>query len=115
MAEYAINPFTGQMERKDSDVSVRESSITSSITVKPQDGLLQIDASSGTVTLTLIPSDRKNRGKQYIITKIDSSANAVNIVRAGTDTINGDTTLTLSFQWSAAHIVADGLGSWRIV
>ena len=102
------------MERVDSEIPTI-STVTSDYTVRPQDEYIPVDASGGAVIITLIPSNTKNKGKQYEISKRDSSAYTVTLTGDGTDTINGASTLVISFQNSTAHIVADGVGGWGII
>lgn len=67
------------------------------------------DASGGAFTVTL-PSVAANSGKTIIVTKADSSANAVTI--AGT--INGATDLDLTLQYTAITLASNGT-EWRII
>lgn len=71
---------------------------------------VMIDASSGNVTLTM-PSDVEN-GHRLIIKRIDSSSNTVTIDGNG-NTIDGETTLTIPFQYDAPHLIGDG-NNWNI-
>lgn len=67
------------------------------------------DATAGAFTVTLPPANTEFASGQYIIImKIDSSANAVTVSRAGSDTIEGGTTKTLSSQYSKTILISDG-------
>ena len=71
------------------------------------------DANLGAVAITL-PAAVTISGSDFIITKIDSSANACTITRASTDTILGSTTAVLKTQYQAVGIVSDGTSTWGI-
>lgn len=67
------------------------------------------DASGGAFTVTL-PNVATNSGQTIIVTKADSSANAVTI--AGT--INGATDLDITLQYTAITLASNGT-EWRII
>jgi hypothetical protein len=71
------------------------------------------DATSAAFAVTL-PAANVSSGREFIIKKIDASANAVTVTRAGTDTIDGATTYALSTQHAFVTIISDGT-AWRIV
>jgi len=81
--------------------------VTGDATLGVQDYMALVDATSAAVTLTL-PTAVGRAGKQYAIAKVDSSANAVTIDPAGSETLDGDTTVDLMLQWEALQIVSDG-------
>jgi len=64
------------------------------------------DATSGAIALTL-PLASGIAGRILIITKEDSSTNAVTVTRAGSDTINGSTTFVLTEQYDTVILVTD--------
>mgnify|MGYP003624326217 CR=1 FL=1 len=80
--------------------------------------LQQIDAgvvtntTGGAVTITL-PDARKVKNRKYTVQKFDSSANAVTVATTSAQTINGDSTLVISYQDSAATILSDG-SNWIV-
>jgi hypothetical protein len=47
-----------------------------------------------------------------VIVKTDSSAHAVTVSRAGTDTIQGATTQALSTQYKKLTLISGGSGAW---
>jgi len=94
-------------------VSTVVTSITSDTTLTVNDYLSLVDASSAAVTMTL-PSAASTNGQQFIIKKTDSSSNTVTIDGNGSETIDGDTTLVINFQYDSATLVSDGT-SWSIV
>lgn len=72
-------------------------------------------APSGAITLTL-PSAASANQIIFRFKKYDGSANAVNIARAGSDTIDGATVYTLGSQYDAVTIQADAANAeWQIL
>src|ERR1035437_8130415 len=51
-------------------------------------------------------------GLEISVKKIDSSANACTPTRAGSDVIDGATTVSLTSQWAAAKIIDRATGFW---
>jgi hypothetical protein len=82
-------------------------------TADATDHIIIVDASGGNRTITL-PSAVGLDGRQYIIKKKDSSANSAIIAAAGSETIDGDATVSLTMQWSVRTIVSDG-ANWMII
>lgn len=74
--------------------------VSSNYTVQPGDTAINVDASAGPVTITL-PAASTTPNTNPVITKIDSSANAVTISGA---TVSGLSSLTLSTQYAFASI-----------
>lgn len=72
------------------------------------------DASGGAFAVTL-PSAASSTDKIFVIKKTDSSGNAVTVTRAGSDTIDGATTVVLSAQYDWVMLQSDGGTDWRIV
>lgn len=89
------------------------SSKTASFTAGVEDDVLICDATSGAIVATL-PAASGVSGKIYTFKKIDSSANAITVTRAGSDTIDGATTYVLSLQYESIDIVCDGT-VWHII
>lgn len=69
------------------------------------------DASSGDVVYNL-PASSSNGDKLFTIKRIDNSGNNVTINRAGGDTIDGQTAISLIQQYEAHNVQADGSGHW---
>lgn len=72
------------------------------------------DATSAGFTVTL-PAASSNTDKVILVKKIDSSANAVTVSRAGSDTIEGATTFALANQYDWVVIQSDGTATWKII
>lgn len=86
---------------------------SSPYTVVEADRLLLVDTSSGSITINL-PVASTVKGKVYIIIKTASN-NTVTINRAGSDTINGATSYTLSNQYETLFISNNESTAWFIV
>ena len=71
------------------------------------------DATTGIVNLEL-PSIVIGLDHEFIIKKIDSSPNVVNLTTYNSDAIEGTTQLTLTSQWEVIRVVSDGT-SWYVV
>lgn len=85
---------------------------TSTTLVTTTHGYVLCDATSGAITVTLSSAGTR---KRYHIKKIDSSANAITISRAGSDTFEGGgTSLTISTQFKSYTIYSDGVSKWYI-
>lgn len=63
------------------------------------------DASSGAVTVTLPPTVN---GIETTVKKIDGSANAVTLATPGGETIDGESSKTVTAQWTALTVTSDG-------
>ena len=86
---------------------------TSDYTADPTDHTLLGDATSGTLTFTL-PSAASSVRRIYSFKKIDSSGNSVVIDGAGSETIDGATTLSLTTQYQKVVIQSDGTSWWVV-
>jgi len=79
--------------------------------ILPSDSLLMVDATDGPVTVTL-PSAASVAGRSFTVKKIDASGNAVTL-DAGSETIDGSSTLAISAQWDASTIQSIGT-AWAV-
>lgn len=77
-------------------------------------GLVIVDASAGNVVLNL-PAANVFAALRFQIKRIDATANTVTINRAGADTIDGATNVTLPGQGATAQFVSDGVSQWQTV
>lgn len=87
---------------------------TTTYTATGSDDLILCDATSAGFTVTL-PAATGNTGKVLRIKKTDSSANAVTISRAGSDTIDGATSRKIGAQSDDIIIVSDGSATWQVI
>lgn len=80
---------------------------TTPTTLDTNDRTVFVDATSGAVTLNL-PAAAASQYAEFVIHKIDSSANDVIIDANSTEHINGVETLTLDVQYDCARLECDG-------
>lgn len=82
-------------------------------TVTPEDGILLLDCTSNTITVTLPAA--ANRGPNPLkLKKIDSTTNTVTINRAGSDLIDGATSYSLLTQYSSITLHSDGTANFYV-
>ena len=85
-------------------------SASSNTTLTNSNDVVLASASGGAITITLpVPTS----GKQFVIKKTDSTANAVTIAPAGSETIDGNALWALSGQYDSVQLVTDGT-NWYI-
>jgi hypothetical protein len=95
--------------------TVPVSAKTTSYAVAATDFLLTMDATAGTRTFTL-PTAVGKTGKVYVLKKIDSSSNAVQILTTSAQTLDGSASgaLYLKLQWDTIKVVSNG-ANWLIL
>jgi len=93
-------------------VSVAVKTVTSAYTMTTSDFTILANATSAALTVTLPPAS--TTGMLVFIKKIDSSSHVVTISRAGTDTIEGATTQSLTAKNHSLTLIAGGSGVWYI-
>ena len=76
--------------------------VTADYTATLGDEIIWVDASAGMVTITLYPS-ATIAGREFIIEKIDTSANVVRIAGNGIETVNGDPYFDLLLQYESVN------------
>jgi hypothetical protein len=86
---------------------------TSNYTLTATDYIILGDASAGPITFNL-PTAVGISGRIYEFVKIDSSSNAITIDGAGSETINGALTKTLTTQWQRCRIVSNN-SNWIVL
>src|SRR3990167_8161713 len=86
---------------------------TAAGTLNEEEYHCRVNATSAPVTITVPPAATRD-GREIIITKIDSSANAVTVARSGSDTFNGATSISLAAQWDRAKLISNGNASWDV-
>jgi hypothetical protein len=79
--------------------------VTSDTTLTLEQHTILVDATASDINITLL-SALAQEGKEFIIKKIDSSDNVVNILRTGAETIDGDASQTIQFQNSSMQVRA---------
>ena len=95
------------------DATYATSTKTSSYTITGTDVVVFANAASGAVTITL-PTAASNAGYRFYVKRIDGSANACSVARSGSDTIDGQTTISLDLQYTSLTLVSDG-NVWYII
>lgn len=86
---------------------------TAAYTATLTDHFIDCDATSAAFSITL-PAVASSSGKELIIKKIDSSANAVTVDGNASETIDGATTYSLAQQYDSVTIYCDG-SEWHII
>ena len=79
--------------------------VTADYTMTADDRIIEVDASAGPVTVTLVPVSTF-RGLKVTIRKADASANTVTVQAAPGDTIDGAPSVTMSSQNDAFTLYA---------
>ena len=87
--------------------------ITTDTTLDNTYHIILANATNGTITITL-PSATTCSGRQYIIKKVDSSTNAVTVTPQTGQTIDGQTSISITTQNDLRRIVSDGT-NWYII
>jgi len=86
---------------------------TSNYTVTGTDAVVFANATSGNVTITL-PAAAGVAGYRFYVKRIDNSGNSCTVARSSTDTIDGQTSVSLDLQYTALMVVSDGT-AWYIL
>jgi len=85
----------------------------SPVTLTSAHHFVRCDATSGPITLNL-PSASTSNKQDYFVKKIDNSANVINIVPDGTDTIQGESSIVAISENSTYYLACDGT-KWEII
>lgn len=92
--------------------------INGNVTANLQDYYFRIDATSGNITITLPAASTafgNSIGIRYIFKRIDNSGNTVSVVRAGSDTIDGGTSISLTTQYEVKEIQCSSTSTWDVL
>lgn len=87
--------------------------LTSSGSISGTHKFVTCDATGGAVAITL-PAASAVAGADFQIKKIDSTANACTVTRAGADTIDGATTAVLHSRYETIGVASDGTSAWSV-
>jgi hypothetical protein len=90
-------------------------SANTTLTTTNQRQLIDVNATSAAITITLPAAATVGSGWVVQIRKSDASTNLVTISRAGSDTINGATTLPLAVQHQSFILFSLGSTSWGVM
>lgn len=85
--------------------------VIANYTVQPEDHTILVNATTAAVTITL-PAVGSQRFPFVVVKKTDSTTNTVTIDGAGSNTIDGATTVVLRNRYSSVILHADGT-EWR--
>lgn len=87
-------------------------------TVTTTDGYQAVSMTTSTTNRTVtLPAASGNVGRKLIVVKADSATGSVIISRAGSDTINGVSSITLpgGAQYSSVILLCDSTSTWKIL
>ena len=87
--------------------------VTTSSSVTGSDKLIRCNAASGAVTITL-PAANATVGAFFHFKKVDTSANACTIVRAGSDTLDNGTSVVLTRPFDKVGTIAATATAWDL-
>ena len=97
----------------DADVALATSTKTSNYTITGSDVVVFANATSGNVTITL-PTASANAGYRFYVKRIDGTGNNCTVARSGSDTIDGQASISLDLQYTSLTLVSDG-SVWYIL
>lgn len=92
-------------------------SITANTTIDLEKHYIRIDATSGNVTVTLPAASSAfgaSVGIHYVFKRLDNSGNTITITRAGSDTIDGGTSITLTTQYEVKELQCSSTSTWDV-
>lgn len=115
----ACPPAFGQsvQETNNGGVAIKAAVVikAAAYTAREEDHTILVDATAAAVTVTL---PKAEKGRVFVVKKIDSSVNAVTVDGFASETLDGATTTTLTVRYASAQIqgnVVSGVGSWHIL
>lgn len=85
---------------------------TGTYTANPGE-VVACDPSGGGFTVTLPAANADERA--VVILNITSSTNTITISRAGSDNVNGGTTITITTAHGAYWLIPDGTSNWYAI
>ncbi|MCA9058609.1 MAG: hypothetical protein KDA85_08920 [Planctomycetaceae bacterium] len=86
---------------------------TAAYTITTSDDIVLCDATGAAFTVTL-PTAVGNTGRQLVVKRLNSGSNAVTVAAAGSETIDGASTVSLSTQYQVITMVSDG-SNWAVI
>ena len=100
-------------------VGVKALAPSASYTITDTDGVAVVacDTSSGTGRTVVLPAAANNPGRKLIVK--DQTGNCatrnITVARAGSDTIDGATSVVLSLAYDKCKLVSDGVSRWMVL
>ena len=85
----------------------------SNYTITGTDVVIFANAASGNVTVTL-PTASSFNGYRFYVKRIDSSSNSCTIARSGSDTLDGQVSVSLDLQYTCLTVISNG-SAWYII
>ena len=95
------------------DAFLATASKTANYTITGTDTVIFADATSGNVVITL-PVASGLSGYRFYVKRIDSASNTCSVARSGSDTIDGQTSISLDLQYTSLTLVSNGT-NWYII
>jgi len=110
-------------ERVAGSRSGRARVVTTNVTLDDLDSLVLVDASAGSVVVTLPAASTARAAlagrvvaRQYVVKRLDNSVNSVTVVPSAPDAIDGAASVSLATQWALTRLQAHPTGSlWLVV
>lgn len=96
----------------DDRTSFNTRKITTNSTMLITDDYVEIDATSGNITYTLLAATARQRPIYF--KRLDNSGNTVTIARVGSDTIDGATSKVIATQYGSLALKSNVLTTWDI-
>jgi len=96
-----------------SDATLATTTKTSNYTITNTDTIIFANATSGNVTITL-PAASSNAGYRFYVKRIDGSANTCTVGTTASDTIDGQSSVSLNLQYTSLTLACDG-SAWYII
>jgi hypothetical protein len=88
--------------------------VSAAHTLAPEEErVLLVTTGASNLTVTLCPASSAD-AVEYVIKKVDSGAGFVVVARAGSDTIDGATSVTLTTQYEVLRLCSDG-SAWHVL
>lgn len=75
--------------------------------------VMLVDATASDIDINL-PDPSTNANKEYIVKRVDGTANVVTINPNGSETIDGDSSVSVNTQWETVRLFSDG-SNWFIL
>jgi len=96
-----------------SDATFATVTKNSGYTITASDTVIFANASLSSVAITL-PTAASFTGYRFYVKRTDNSGNSCTVARSGTDTIDGQTSISLDLQYTCLTLVSDG-SAWYII
>jgi hypothetical protein len=97
-----------------SDTTVLTKTSNYTVTSSDRNSLIEVNATTGSLEITLPSAATLENGFVVSIKKIDSTTNTVTIDPVGSETIDGQTTVVLANQYDTINLVSNGV-NWLIL